>query len=358
MLADRFGTRRRPGESAGFTLIELLVVISIIALLIAILLPALAKAKELANRVVCSSNVRSMVQGMAVYAQSNAGIFPCTPGNPSGLIYNAPTGITHVGLTVPGNSGPSVMQYYYTTASLKHPVADPMQCMWLLVLQGLMTPKNFICPSDPYAMAPSLEYSNTVSNAGTAPSAYVCFGFLSNNQQGVAGGNPGPPAGEGESYSIADPWLANGQPGPWWNSDAGASVPVASDIAPCNENGNAAGSTAQRITNILPSANTYGPYIYNTPNHSGDGQNVGFADGHVVWETNPYCGQAHDNIWCYDSTTDLGRDGLTFQANAFGGFGGDHPGPYALAGTNPTAAPFDICMVPKLEISKPGGPMW
>ena len=350
MSARSRGTHRyRPD---GFTLIELLVVISIIAILIAILLPALAKAKELANRAVCSSNVRSMCQGFLIYAQSNKGVFPTTPGNPNGDYYNAPTGVAGVGLTAPGNTSESVMQYYYTTAATQNPVACPMQCMWLLVLQGIMKPKNYICPSDPYAVAPSLEYSAQVAQGSSSPSAYVCFGFLTNNQFGVATG------GQGESYSIAYPWEADGQPGPWWTSKAGASVPVASDIAPVPEGGNGAGTTQQRITNILPSANTYGPYIYNSPNHDGDGQNVGFGDGHVVWETNPYVGQAHDNIWCYDSSADLGRDGLSFQAEELTGYGGDHPGPYALAGTNPINPPYDIVMVPRLEISKPGAPKW
>jgi prepilin-type N-terminal cleavage/methylation domain-containing protein len=337
--------------SKGFTLIELLVVISIIALLIAILLPALARAKELANRAVCSANVRSLVQSMVIYAQSNKAVFPTTPGNTAGTFYNAPTGVTGASVN---NSGPSMMQLYYTSNAIGNPpgssaVACPMQCMWLLVLNGQMTTKSFICPSSPYSIGPSLEYTGSTA----ADSAmYTCFSYMSPGQT-----NPNPD-GEGESYSIAYPWQANGQPGAWWTTRAGSDVPLACDIAPVPEGGNGAGTNIQRITNILPSANTYGNYIYNSGNHNGDGQNVGFGDGHVSWEVNPYVGQNNDNIFCYDSAADLGQDGLTFQAQELTGYGGSHDGPYQLAGTNPNSPPYDICMVPRLEFSKGGPPKW
>ncbi len=62
--------------SKGFTLIELLVVISIIALLISLLLPALARAKHVAEQVVCASNLRQLGLAMHEYANEYNGTYP------------------------------------------------------------------------------------------------------------------------------------------------------------------------------------------------------------------------------------------------------------------------------------------
>jgi prepilin-type N-terminal cleavage/methylation domain-containing protein len=63
-------------EGSGFTLVELLVVIGIIALLIAILLPALNKMRKESNRLVCLSNVRQLGTGVLMYCNDNEGWFP------------------------------------------------------------------------------------------------------------------------------------------------------------------------------------------------------------------------------------------------------------------------------------------
>jgi prepilin-type N-terminal cleavage/methylation domain-containing protein/prepilin-type processing-associated H-X9-DG protein len=55
----------------GFTLVELLVVIGIIAVLISILLPVIAKARESANRAKCASNIRQLIQGAIMYAMND-----------------------------------------------------------------------------------------------------------------------------------------------------------------------------------------------------------------------------------------------------------------------------------------------
>lgn len=61
---------------AGFTLIELLVVVAIIAILAALLLPALRRAKEQSKRMVCVSQLRQIGQAMYLYAGDNDSSVP------------------------------------------------------------------------------------------------------------------------------------------------------------------------------------------------------------------------------------------------------------------------------------------
>ena len=67
---------RRVRAAGAFTLVELLVVIGIIAVLMAILLPALNRARESANRASCLSNVRQLTTATIMYVNENKGYLP------------------------------------------------------------------------------------------------------------------------------------------------------------------------------------------------------------------------------------------------------------------------------------------
>src|SRR5689334_4870266 len=91
----------------AFTLVELLVVVGIIAVLLAILLPALAGAREAANRAKCLSNLRSMTQAAYMHAAEHKGYMPVA----------GPMGPTYMGIraTPEGLADTARVKYLYTT---------------------------------------------------------------------------------------------------------------------------------------------------------------------------------------------------------------------------------------------------
>ena len=114
----------------GFTLIELLVVIAIIALLVAILLPSLGRARELAKQAVCQSNLNSVGKAMMLYKIDDKDRYP--------IMTDTYTPDPNSNAVVATTIAPFAAGYSFPAQQ---------QCLWLLTYRGMLTEKTFLCPS-------------------------------------------------------------------------------------------------------------------------------------------------------------------------------------------------------------------
>ncbi|MEO8428992.1 MAG: prepilin-type N-terminal cleavage/methylation domain-containing protein [Verrucomicrobiota bacterium] len=126
---ERWGPRISQRLYRAFTLIELLVVIAILAILAALLLPALARAKDSGRKAACISNLRQIGIAIHVYAQDNDGKIPYGP--------NAPP-FSHPAEFYPSTGSP--------TSLLSLRSGAPVALGLLLKDHLAQTPKVLFCP--------------------------------------------------------------------------------------------------------------------------------------------------------------------------------------------------------------------
>lgn len=229
----------------------------IVALLAAIMLPSLGKARELSNRSVCAANIRGISQSLMIYAADNSDAYPIVSKVGGYSLASGGTG------TPQSDPDATILSLY------KSPEPSVTQNIWLMVLTGQVAAKQFICKSDP---AP------TVSAA-----AFAGAGYQTNFNNGS-----GAPSDYAYSYSFAYPWTQSGEIGGWWKSTTDASLPLMGDMSPL------AGTGSPAATPATPgrAANSF--------NHQRDGQNVAFGDAHAEFVRVPDMGNSNDNIYTFN----------------------------------------------------------
>jgi prepilin-type N-terminal cleavage/methylation domain-containing protein/prepilin-type processing-associated H-X9-DG protein len=238
-------------HKSAFSLIELLVVIGIIAILMAILLPALERAREKANGTKCANSLRQIGLALSAYTNDNHGQYPRT-------VYVADK---------PYNKGtnPAAADPFGPGGPLANDLTTPI---YLLIVTEALPAKMAGCPYDDV---------NDYQEDKLARLGRSNFTDYKKNL----------------GYSFANPYPSSAAANAGYVLKGGAvnaEFAVAADLNP----GKSAGSDVTAVT-VNMGTNQLRKGI--SRNHEGDGMNVLYGDGHVVWVQTPFCGVNQDNVF-------------------------------------------------------------
>jgi len=229
----------------GFTLVELLVVVSIIALLVTMLLPTLARGVELARRARCAVNCRQIAHATKLY---------CTTGRyHRGAAVGRGLPVTD---PVPGSD-------WHTGATANR------QCAWILVTKELLSPGSLLCPS--------VDENRTDTFVGGDPCGYGLLSMV------------------GRTVSLNDAYASLvivGDRNPQFSPNS----KTVYNYADLDHDGSTASpGEAARVAEL-----NSGGLLKNSASHDYEGQNVGRLDESAGWLTEPVVrsgSAADDNIY-------------------------------------------------------------
>lgn len=249
-------------KKKGFTLVELLVVIAIIALLMGILMPALARVRQIAYRLYCGTNLSGIGKAMLIYCNDYDDEMPKAGGRTGTYVASIANWRGADRATAFGAAGN----------------ANITSCFYLLIKYSEVTPKSFLCKGD----SGVTEFKPS-DHAAAGMEVIDCWDF----GDAVAPGPQGHctyayhlPYGVFALTSSSEPGMAvAADPNPW-QATAGTTARLAADWT--------------RFSTIFDRDSIKKG---NAQTHQEDGQNVLFMDGHSVFEKSSRCGVDDDNIY-------------------------------------------------------------
>jgi prepilin-type processing-associated H-X9-DG protein len=245
----------------GFSFVELLVVVGMLTILLAILLPYFATAREAERRVRCEKNLGAIMAALTAYAGANHGLYPAVAYDAA----HTPDGYT----AYTGADSPDPFAKNTTVAP-----NDVTAALWLLLREHLVAggPAVFICPSSGNSPDPVRTNGREVDPD-----------HRSNFTDGTH-----------LSYSYSSPYSS--APGYQMDDTCPADFALMAD-----KNPGVAPDKDRDVTGPPYNADPFALAQANSLNHGRGGQNVLYADGHVSFQPTPYCGVGNadqrDNIY-------------------------------------------------------------
>lgn len=248
-------------KKKGFTLVELLVVIAIIALLMGILMPALARVRQIAYRLYCGTNLSGIGKAMLIYSNDFDDDLP-RAGMSSGIwVENVVWDAISAATAYPRGNANISSNFY------------------LLVKYSDVTSKSFMCKGDTEVREfKPFDY-------GTPLLTVDLWDFGPNGQEHCSYAYHNPFGNYGLTSSSNPGMVIAGDPNPWLNAH-GQPKRTDADWAIFDPDGD-----KQAVENG------------NAWTHQGDGQNLLFVDGHISFEKNSAVGVDGDNVY----TSAVGR---------------------------------------------------
>ncbi|MHC5162820.1 MAG: type II secretion system protein [Planctomycetota bacterium] len=291
-------------KKKGFTLIELLVVISIIAMLLAILMPALNKVKKIAQRVVCGTNLKGLGTAQVVYAADYDDEYTVQGGSNRDLVWtNTTDGWQQLEGTMPWSGRTNIT----VGASL-----------YLLVREADVSAKSFVCPSSAEQefdgkndfdrdIVELFDFGHVGWDDTTGPENCVSYSYHLPYEGGTGAGSgaKGRRAADG-SRSASFAMMSDQNPFFDLRLTKGG---LASDYSNAMDIvGPVGGPTNPTTTDDFDGLDKVLYQIANAQPHDRESQNVLFGDGHTENEKETDVGVKYDNIYTRQTdATEAGR---------------------------------------------------